>query len=246
MSAEASFRDGDAWRAGTVTLWGEWEAMSRVVAEYPRGGDLPRYLHEPTLEHPESFRGLQNTDPYVFGERFLYTGCQQHTNRGRSETQLRRLTRGSVILYGSCRADRFVLDTVFVVADSIDHRFADHRDVLAGAVSEEYWTVTMGPWYAEGGGPQSFRLYRGATPAEPVSGMYSFVPCSPADGGVRRFARPEIRLAPFITPHLRQGKKVTRFDAFDPIRRAWEQVQLQVEDAGLTSAVSIRPPSERS
>lgn len=246
MTAEASFNDGDAWRDGLVTLWGEWEPPSRVAAMYPRDGELPRFLHEPVLTYPESFQGLQNTDPYVFGERFLYTGCQQHTNRGRSETQLRRLMRGSVILFGSCRADRFLLDTVFVVADSIDHHLTNHRDVLADAVPEEYWTVTMGPWYADGGGTQSFRLYRGAIPEEPVHGMYGFVPCLPADGGARRFARPEVRLRGSITPHLRQGRKITRFDSFEAIRNAWEQVRAQVEDAGLSSAVRIQHPSSEA
>ena len=189
-------------------------------------------------------RGLQNTDPFVFGPRFLYTGCQQHTNQGRSETQLRRLTRGSVILFGSCRGDRFVLDTVFVVADHLDHGVADHQRILAGEVPEEYWTVTMGPWYADGGGTQSFRLYRGATPDEPVAGMFSFTPCLPTEGGAQRFPRPEIRLPGVITPQLRQGKKIAKFDSLEPLRELWAQVLLQVEDAGLAAAARVAMPSE--
>jgi hypothetical protein len=54
---------------------------------------------------------MQNTDPFVFGDQFHYTGCLQHTKRG--ATQLRYLDRGSVILFGSCREKRdFVVDTV--------------------------------------------------------------------------------------------------------------------------------------
>ena len=43
----------------------------------------------------------QNTDPFVFGERFHYTGCLRHTRRG--PTQLRYLAPGSLVLFGSCR-----------------------------------------------------------------------------------------------------------------------------------------------
>ncbi len=119
-------------REGRVAFWGEWEPPSRVLARHPADGDLPRFVHEPILECPASFQGLKNTDPYVFGDRFLYTGCQQHTNQGTSETQLRRLTRGSVILFGSCLGlSRFVIDTVLVVADHVDHSFEDHSKVSA-------------------------------------------------------------------------------------------------------------------
>ncbi len=37
-------------------------------------------------------------------------------------------------------------------------------------------------------------LYRGATHAKPVAGMYSFTPCLPVHGSPERFARPAIRL----------------------------------------------------
>lgn len=210
----------------------------------PADGDLPRFVHEPILERPDSFRGLQNTDPYVFGDRFLYTGCQQHTNRGATETQLRRLTGGSVILFGSCRdLSRFVVDTVFVVAGSIDHSFRDHRDVLRDVVADHYWTVTLGPWYAEGGDAMSFRLYIGATPDDPVEGMFSFVPCVPFEGtDDPRFPRPEIRLQGSVTSHLRQGKKLTRLA--EPHRAAtlWTKVVEQVEGKDLALGTSIEPP----
>ena len=62
---------------------------------------------------------LQNTDPFVFGESFLYTCCQQFKNN--RPTQLRYLAPGSVILFGSHRGGRFLLDTVFVTRRSRDH-----------------------------------------------------------------------------------------------------------------------------
>jgi hypothetical protein len=234
-------------REGRIAFWGEWEPPSRVVARYPAEGDLPRFVHEPFLERPSSFRGLQNTDPYVFGDRFLYTGCQQHTNGGRTETQLRRLSRGSLILFGSCRdLSRFVVDTVFVVAWYVDHSFRDHEDLLREVVNDEYRTVTLGPWYAEGDGEMSFRLYLGATPNDPVEGMFSFVPCVPADGDVDpRFPRPEIRIPGAITSHLRQGKKITKIEQLQGIATLWREVVHQTERQGLAIATRIGVPRAR-
>lgn len=235
--------DGER-QQGRIAFWGEWEPPSRVIARYPASGDLPRFVHEPFLERPESFRGLQNTDPYVFGDRFLYTGCQQHTNRGRTETQLRRLTRGSVILFGSCRdLSRFVVDTVFVVAGHVDHSFRDHADVLRAVVDDLYRTVTLGPWYAEGDRGMSFRLYLGATQDDPVEGMFSFVPCVPAGGDVDpRFPRPEIRLPGPITSHLRQGKRITKLTQVDEVLPLWTEVVRQIERQDLGLATKLDAP----
>jgi hypothetical protein len=245
LLAEGAYLLGGEQREGRVAFWGEWEPPSRVVARYPVDADLPRFIHEPLLERPSSFRGLQNTDPYVFGERFLYTGCQQHTNGGRTETQLRRLRRGSVILFGSCRdLSRFVVDTVFVVARHVDHSFGDHHDVLREVVDGEYWAVTLGPWYAEGDSEMSFRLYLGATPNDPVRGMFSFVPCIPAEGDLdARFARPEIRLPDVITPHLRQGKKITKLHRPEEAISLWTEVRAQVERADLGLATTLITPA---
>src|SRR5207253_1444740 len=88
--------------AGRVAFWGEWEPPSRVTDLYPTRNGLPRFAHEPFVEDRPTYRGLHNTDPFVFGPQFLYTNCQQYTNHGQTPTQLRWLDRGSVILFGSC------------------------------------------------------------------------------------------------------------------------------------------------
>jgi len=102
--------------AGEIEFWGEWEPESRVVkAIADPTPHSPRFIYDPYYVLPDSYVGLQNTDPFVFGEQFQYTGCQQRTSNG--ATQLRFLSRGSVILFGSCEnRNAFTLDTVFVVA----------------------------------------------------------------------------------------------------------------------------------
>ena len=82
---------------GKVLFWGEWEPESTVERKIDepilRG---PRFIYEPYYVVPRSYNGLENTDPFVFGEQFHYTVCKQRTF-----TQLRHLLPGSVILFGS-------------------------------------------------------------------------------------------------------------------------------------------------
>lgn len=56
----------------------------------------------------------QDTDPFVFGERFRYGNCQQP-----SSTTLKNLEPGSLILFASTQGGKHLLDTVFVVGDKI-------------------------------------------------------------------------------------------------------------------------------
>ena len=80
------------------------------------GRGYPRFLHEPYWTAPPDLPNLQNTDPYVFGERFRYSNCRQNTKKGPLPTQ--RLATGSVIPFGSGLDGEFVLDTAMVVADA--------------------------------------------------------------------------------------------------------------------------------
>ena len=61
-----------------LVFWGEWEPESEgnpIASPVPDG---PRWVHRPYYVRPASYPGdLQNTDPFVFGDRFLYTLCRQ-------------------------------------------------------------------------------------------------------------------------------------------------------------------------
>jgi hypothetical protein len=162
-------------KEGEIIFWCEWEPESEAIEEIngplPNG---PRYIYHPYYIRPRSYEGLQNTDPFVFGEQFYYAGCQQRTKKG--PTQLRYLAKGSVILFGSCVGQSdFVLDTVFVVEDWIEHSRHDYRERLAVEVPETYKDVSISPWYQESfdesiscvskNSSESWRLYFGATRA---------------------------------------------------------------------------------
>jgi len=234
--------------AGEVLLWGEWEPPSTVEELEAPGPDYPRYLHHPFLEPRTEFAELRNTDPFVFGDEFLYTGCQQWRGKPQGHpVRLRYLRRGSIILFGSCAGDRFLLDTVFVVRDFIDHDRDDYLDVLRGAVPDAYRTVTLDPWYAGPPDGRSFRLYRGASPANAVNGMFSFFPCRRPDGPTTRgFPRPDLSELSCVNPRLRQGWRATKLGDVAQAAELWHSVCQAVLAQGCELGVSAAIPPVRT
>ncbi len=120
--------DDGALRHTDVVFWGEYEAASRVLCRWSPTGELPTALHEPLLTTPPDSPKRQNTDPWVFGDRFLYSNCKQLTPHG-GASALQSLPRGSVILFGSQIGGPFCLDTVFVVAESLRYKVNDAADL---------------------------------------------------------------------------------------------------------------------
>jgi hypothetical protein len=232
---------------GEIVFWAEWEPQARVVSAIADPlADDPRWVYEPYYVPPASSQGLQNTDPFVFGERFLYTGCKQH--RKGVPTQLRYLASGSVILFGSClRKSAFMLDTVFVVADHIDHSMRDYRDRLRNRVPEAYKTVVLEPWYAD---PEndltSHRLYSGATYEASIEGMFSFVPCLPYEQQTRGFARPIISIPSVISDALCMGFKLNPQSSTSACKSLWNDVMHQVVTSGLKLGISARLPPRQT
>ena len=247
--------------SGPMEFWGEWEPESEVIEEWGwQPGHKPQRAWRPYYEAKPDYAGLQNTDPFVFGS-FLYTGCKQYTGRGTRATQLRYLSRGTVLLFGSRVGGAFALDTVFVVKDWIDHDAATYRDRLAGRVPDAYWDVTLYPWYDDGSRRPGWgckppavcavpgdansrvRLYFGATYDDPVEGMFSFVPCAPAGTISGGFARPVIDLDGVINPKNKQSPKINRNTILSDAVRWWRETQQQVQGQGLRLGVSLAIPT---
>ena len=238
---------------GRLWAWGEWEPESRLI----RGLDLPddnqdypRFLWQPYYVPRQSYRGLHNTDPFIFGERFLYSNCRQKPNSG-----LMHLGKGSVIAFGSYKkgvADqwRWWIDTVLVVADSEPYRVSDACRVLKDRVSDVFGIVTGGPLSdnrkAGCAADEYFRLYQGATPDNPVDEMFSFFPARPRRaGGTAGFPRPEINLpCEYFTPNLsRNAKGVSRERRTDQLRWIWTELVKQVRRAGLVLGTHAALPT---
>jgi hypothetical protein len=232
-------------RHSEIVFWTEWEAASKCeLLEYqgarPSGG--PKVVHRPLPPHREQRpRGIpQNTDPFVFGDRFLYTFCAQPRTSAR---RLHELARGSVLVFGSVLDGEFVLDTLFVVANAVTHSVDTWESVSQGRVPDAFRLTTLEPMYAwPASRGRTFTLYTGATPNDPIDGMYSFVPCTPATDGVRGFARPELKNVPGISPRNARAVKFNRDLDESVVPDLWARVVDCVLHAELALATRAELP----
>lgn len=88
---------------------------------------------------------------------------------------------------------------------------------------------------------ETFRLYLGATPDQPVEGMFSFVPCR-AVGAEVAFARPLLEFSDVIKPNLRMQARVIQMP-LPEIEQVWQEVVAQITTANLALATQLRLPS---
>ena len=256
MQLHGQWVDEDGGKqAGDLYGWGEWEPESAVVsALHPPDGDFlyPRWLWRPYYVPRNSYEGLHNTDPFIFGPQFLYSNCFQPSKPG-----LRRLDEGSVITFGSAKkragAWRWMLDTVLVVRDFKDYHGADARSVLEDRVPNTFLDVTIRPLTGDAPQPKAcatardrLRLYRGATPDDPVEGMFSFFPASP-ECGDSGFRRPFIDLPiEYLNPAAFRTPRGLGHDRTpSELRAVWDLLVAQVRDAGLVLGTFAELPERR-
>lgn len=240
-------RLGETAVESELDFWCEWEPEAELISPGPKAVPRgPRHLFRPLLPPPRNdFAGLHNTDPCVFGG-FCFCACKQSTYKS-----LKQLAPGSVLLFGSCLDDQFVLDTVFVVAS---HERYDGATYLDLDVPEAYREIALAPLFPEvapdgtcrAAEPDRwFQLYRGASVDRPVAGMFSFFPCMPAGDGPG-FARPAIRMAKYVTDNHKQGIKGTAVAGVEAAQAVWEDVVGQVRDQGLWLGVEAEMPQRRT
>jgi hypothetical protein len=221
---------------GDLVFWGEWEAPSYVIKRWEQKDSLPRFLHLPVWECPATTTMRQNTDPWVFGDSFRFSNCQQLTPK-RNRSFLQSLTLGSLILFGSTIGADFVIDTVFVIKDG--HRFSPGEPPES---DEAFGICTVESLLTSGNPNDPLTLYRGATYEAAVDGMYSFVPCRPAHVDEVRFPRPAISLGPYVNPKSTQSARCSKARSHADVREQWNRIRKQVLDAGCLLAVWVSTP----
>ena len=263
LRGEWADEDGVKKGCGDLWAWGEWEAESDLICkldvpEDDSRGPYPRYLWDPYYVIPkDGYKGLHNTDPFIFSNQILYSNCGQTAESKRSLTCL---GQGSVIAFGSGKKIKdewkWMLDTVLVVKDSIPYDPLNPCKALKGKVPEAFLDVTGGPLAGNpeknsgsgacGPGETELRLYLGATPEDPVLGMFSFFPAKPAGGGMG-FPRPFIEKLPdkYFTPGNTQAPKGATQDLShdtDTLRCLWRSLAAQVRRDGLVLGTRAEPP----
>lgn len=256
-------------QSGCLWAWAEWEPESLPIPKFGSRQQIPHLPHrlwQPYYVPKDNYHGLHGTDPFIFGEQFLYSHCGQTTDNGAG---LRDLGRGSVIVFGSGKEiqgkKKWMLDTVFVVADSYEYNRRTALTGLMGCVRIEGRTrnalrsVVVGPLLDNSGeacapdpctlGNKRLRLYLGATPANPVNNMFSFFPAMPA-GGTDGFRRPCIDLPEYpryFNPDHHRGAKGQREDiAPQDLSGLWRRLVEQVRATGLVLGTYADLPELRA
>jgi hypothetical protein len=212
MRTSGSYKSSisDNTQSGDIVFWGEWEPPAKHLESLAGTGELPNNLFQPFPPSIENYEmnGLEkDTDPYIFNEQFLYGICQQSTDKDLNK--LKTLPKGSVILFGSKLNNKFVLDTVFVVEDSIRYSLNEYQQILDDPRIPEMYedvffkrlrgdslnTSNCPPEDSTNWLKETFTLYFGANPDRRVNGMFSFFPCQTYKGTSKcGFPRPPLNL----------------------------------------------------
>jgi len=197
---EGSYVKDNKKHEGKLLFWGEWEPPSRVEllrqqTYCPPNGKNPEYLHIPFLPPMNQIKNYQdkliyqNTDPFVFGNNFIYAICRQ-----KRYESLRSLDEGSLLIFGSRVNFRFVIDTVFVVKAGKKYYSLNDINKMELGIYPEIATKFILDKNNRVVEPEGLTLYKGATYDDPENGMYSFVPAKVYEGkkiGYPRFFMPD-------------------------------------------------------
>lgn len=217
-----------------LLFWGEWESNSYFT---PLNSWNPNGIHQPF--HSLHIRHHQNTDPYVYGDNFLYSVCKQ---RGR----LTQLEKGSVVLFGSSFKNGFVLDTVFVVGS-----FESVHEVAANEAanySKTYGEATLeqlGETYIRPNPASKLRLYKGLMYAENQE-IFSYTPCKPFNEetktGFPRVIFPYENLCGFQFSNNPTGIKIISTNE-EKTKEIWSYITQEVIKQGYCLGVKIKEPN---
>jgi len=246
---------------GELTFWGEWEPQSRITRiDNPIGNGYPHVIHHPVLDLNEpaivANRCRQNTDPFVFHERFLYRCCQQI--RKTKQTQLAHLLPGSIVLFGSRVNGLFAIDTVFVVGDKFrdyydqedsmdfDPNLEQYANIVGIGLNSSGCDSGCGSNHSQMCVNSQMRLYYAASPDNRYEGMYSFVPCKRLSGNERGWARPTLTQADMqdiytdcINDNLRQGFKRYKKATLNGNVKAWNRIRELFANRGYLEGVKF-------
>ncbi len=228
---------------GDHVFWGEWEGPSRSVHTWGKQGELPRNTVIPMyLGRPEKVAGLQNTDPYVFGDCFKYTLCKQRKKNG-DVMLLASLAPGSMILFGSNLGGRFVLDTVFITKEEPIRHSCHTWQEACSELSPTYKAMTLEPMYFDQGSAhgEDYSLYSARMRSGGILEVFSFVPCMFVNGEPARFARPSISIPGVVSKNLTTSFNATQMN-IDDIKHCWNLVVKQVFDQGLRLGLNFDEP----
>lgn len=203
-------------------FWGEWEAESVCNKQDGFYVHKIKYPSKVTFNKNPASCGCcgagnkkpLNTDPYVFGEYFIYSNCKQ----GRYK-KLKELNENDLIIFGSHKNNAFILDTVFVVDKKID----------LNDCSKCFMSAT-GDLIIDG----DFTVYKGKT-FNDGKNMFSFFPCS-----TKPFKRPEVEIKGTNDVQKQGVAYVSKANS----KKVWEHTKSQVINQDCMLGIYAKEPKE--
>lgn len=192
-----------------ITIVNEWEAESKVLYNTGNKSKPPFLVYEinrsqnlnPIINH------FNNTDPFVYGNRFYYFNCKM-------KGQMLKLNRNDIILFGYRKNSNYYLDTCFVVNDKFDisnnknnKNFNNFKK--GNLTSKLHSEVSINPT-----DHNQFKVLYNSIMYNDNKTIFSFIPICKNYNDKKS---PLLNNLEFINPNLPQGKKITTIDDEDVI-----------------------------
>ena len=207
-------------------FWGEWEPESYCLKEngyYVHTVKYPSDIESGLLNkcvygcnEPADYR---NTDPYVFGDYFIYSNCLQ------SYSELQQLGKDDLILFGSSVDGNFVLDTLFVV----------DKELYPDEIVSDCFKKTTYQFIKD----EDVKIYKAKMyNSEDPEYIYSLFPCS-----LNPFERPEINLE-YISKTKRGVYYIHKHNPNLKSKEVWNQIVDIIKSKVLFMGVSATEPKE--
>ena len=141
MKVSGSFVNGineNIQNTDELYFWGEWESESYKETIKSGIENGPKYIFSPYYRLP-FVENAANTDPFMFGNQFYYCFCKQG-----HYTSLRNLNNGDVMLFGSAKNKKFVLDSVVVIKKAISYKLK-LSNIKAKKFNQVFFDVSLLP-----------------------------------------------------------------------------------------------------
>ncbi|MBS1252117.1 MAG: hypothetical protein MAG451_01153 [Anaerolineales bacterium] len=257
--------DGRPTASAALLFWGEWEApaaVHRLESTLAQGLYVPRPPQFPGgagLQNTDPFvfdgpflyscckqvrkdgtvtylRELDRGDVILFGSHVAGSFVMDTVFVVRLST-LYNAARGPMDLAGQI-APSFVEATLKPLAHNLRDPSTEETARKVLPCPPDMWTED--DEVSSCGVPQrprsiEFRLYEGATPENPVDGMFSFVPAAQASDKLTAFARPNLDSLEFVETGMTAGFRDCRVAQSSgvSVHRAWEAVATLTIENGL-------------
>ena len=218
-------KDGVVCKNTNGYFWGEWEPESNCVKESGYYVHTVNYPSDTVHNPSDGCKGgckktgdYLNTDPYVFGDYFIYSNCLQLTY-----TALQNLKKDDIILFGSRSDGKFILDTLFVV-----DRELQPNEIVSDCFKKATYRFIK---------DDNFKIYKAKMydPEKPEE-IFSFFPCS-----LSTFERPIMDL-PYIHLPKRGVCYLHQLHSKLDSRIVWNDVADQIKKNNLYLGISAVEP----